>query len=235
MALDDLMRRRGLTRGLAGYWNAKYFTALSNVGLELRQIHANGDPRFWDNNAFGYFERNASDRESAWPSYEFILTDGLNENDITRVFGEPEAKEKAGRHWVWSLLRAWPGSRPVRVGTRHPRQAADVARIGLTGGVKSLLRRKRLLANSETRLLRGFLQALLHQQRKSLISHKSHIDYTGWTSREKGTPQKGFIVIHPQCEKFAHGLVELMSPGADKPVTAGASAASVAVSSTIGP
>jgi hypothetical protein len=100
-ALDDLIRRRGMTRGLAGYWTAKYFTALSNVGLELRQIYANGDPRFWDNNAFGYFARKASDGESFWPSYEFILTDGLNENDITRVFGEPEAKEKAGRHWVW--------------------------------------------------------------------------------------------------------------------------------------
>src|SRR5262249_10202057 len=69
-ALDAVMRRRGLTRGLAGYWNAKYFTALSVAGMELRQIRANGDPYFWDNNAFGYFERKASDREWIWPAYE---------------------------------------------------------------------------------------------------------------------------------------------------------------------
>ena len=99
-ALDAVLQRRGLTRGLAQYWDAKYVTALSHAGAELRQIRANGDLYFWDNNAFGYYEASA-DGSLAWPAYQYILTDLLDERAVARAFGEPQASESAGRFRVW--------------------------------------------------------------------------------------------------------------------------------------
>ncbi len=110
-ALDAVVRRRGLTHGLAQYWDAKYVTALSHAGAELHQVRANGELYFWDNNAFGYYEREAAGRFS-WPAYQYILTDLLNEREIARVYGEPQAKESAGRFQVW--VYAKDGQRRIR-------------------------------------------------------------------------------------------------------------------------
>ncbi len=110
-ALDTVLQRRGLKYGLAQYWNAKDVTALSHAGVELRQIRADGGPYFWDNNAFGYYERDANGKFS-WPTYQYVLTDRLDEQAVTRAFGEPEAKEIAGRYRVW--IYGQEGQRRIR-------------------------------------------------------------------------------------------------------------------------
>ncbi len=112
-ALDALLQRRGLRYGLAQYWDAKNVTALSHAGAELRQIRANGEPYFWDNNAFGYYQRDA-DGTFSWPDYRYILTDLLDEPAVTRAFGEPQAKESAGRYRVW--IYGEEGAQRIRAG-----------------------------------------------------------------------------------------------------------------------
>ena len=99
-ALDAVLQRRGLTRGLAEYWDAKYVTGLSHAGAELRQIKMGGEPYFWDNNAFDYYERGA-DGALRWPEYQYVLVELLDEPAIRRAFGEPVAKESAGPFQVW--------------------------------------------------------------------------------------------------------------------------------------
>ena len=99
-AVDSVLQRRGLKHGLAQYWEAKNITALSHAGAVLHQIRANGEPFFWDNNVFGYYERGA-DGKFSWPAYQYVLTDRLDEEAVTQAFGEPQAKEDAGRFRVW--------------------------------------------------------------------------------------------------------------------------------------
>ena len=99
-ALDALLQSRGLKHGLAQYWEAKNVTALSRAGAELRQIRPDGTPYFWDNNAFAYYERTAPDA-LAWPAYQYILTDRLDEAALVRSYGEPQARESAGAYHVW--------------------------------------------------------------------------------------------------------------------------------------
>jgi hypothetical protein len=109
--LDALLQERGLKFGLAEYWDAKYITALSHSGAELRQIRANGDLYFWDNNAFAYFEP-ASNGTLVWPAYQYILTNALDQQAVSRVFGEPMEKENAGRYQVW--IYSDTGQRRIR-------------------------------------------------------------------------------------------------------------------------
>ena len=99
-ALDALLQRRGLHYGLAQYWEAKNVTALSHAGAELRQVRPDGTPYFWDNNALAYYERTGPSALS-WPAYQYILANHLDEGILTRVFGEPQAKETAGAFQVW--------------------------------------------------------------------------------------------------------------------------------------
>lgn len=103
--LDTILQRRGLKFGLAEYWDASYVTALSHAGAELRQIKPNCDLYFWDNNAFAYYER-TSNGKLVWPAYQYIFADALDEDAVTRVFGEPMAKESAGRYQVWIYSEA---------------------------------------------------------------------------------------------------------------------------------
>ena len=110
-ALDAVLQRRGLKYGLAQYWDAKNVTALSHAGAELRQIRANGEPYFWDNNVFTYYQRDA-DGAFSWPAYQYILTDLLDETAVARTFGEPQAKETAGRYQVW--IYGEDGQRRIR-------------------------------------------------------------------------------------------------------------------------
>ena len=110
-ALDAVLQRHHLKYGLAEYWNSKYVTALSHAGAELRQIRANGEPYFWDNNAFGYYERNTTGALS-WPSYQYILADQLDERAVANVFGLPATKEAAGRFEVW--IYAADGQQRIR-------------------------------------------------------------------------------------------------------------------------
>ena len=109
--LDAILQRRNLKYGLAQYWDAKDVTARSHAGAELRQIRANGEPFFWDNNAFGYYERDAGQKFS-WPAYQYILTDRLDEPAVQQAFGEPQAKEGAGRYQVW--IYGAEGQRRIR-------------------------------------------------------------------------------------------------------------------------
>lgn len=138
-ALDALLQHRGLKYGLAQYWDSKYVTALSHAGAELRQIRANCDLYFWDNNAFGYYERTSDPAGNpgrfAWPDYQYILTDLLDEQAVARVFGEPQTKESAGRLRVWiygtqgeSRIRhvLEPAVR-TKLGPRRLRQLGQVA------------------------------------------------------------------------------------------------------------
>ncbi len=109
--LDAILQRRGLQRGLAQYWDAKYVTALSHAGAEVRQIRPDGTLYFWDNNAFGYYEADSAGTLS-WPAYQYVLTDLLDEPAVARVFGEPQAKETAGRFQVW--IYSEDGQRRIR-------------------------------------------------------------------------------------------------------------------------
>lgn len=110
-ALDSVLQRRGLKHGLAQYWNAKNITALSHAGAELHQIHGDGEPFFWDNNVFSYYERDA-DGKFSWPAYQYILTDLLDDQAVARVFGEPQEKESAGHYQVW--IYGEKGQRRIR-------------------------------------------------------------------------------------------------------------------------
>ncbi len=110
-ALDALLQRRGLKHGLAQYWDAKNVTALSHAGAELHQIRPNGEPFFWDNNVFGYYER-GDDGKFSWPAYEYVLTDLLDEQAMARVYGQPQEKESAGRFQVW--IYGEEGQRRIR-------------------------------------------------------------------------------------------------------------------------
>ena len=105
------MQRRGLKYGLAQYWDAKDVTARSHAGAELRQIRANGEPYFWDNNVYGYYERDAAGKFH-WPAYQYILTERLDEATAQQAFGEPQAKESAGRYQVW--IYGAEGQRRIR-------------------------------------------------------------------------------------------------------------------------
>ncbi len=110
-ALDAILQRRGLKYGLAQYWDAKDVTARSHAGAELRQIRANGESYFWDNNVFGYYERDAAGK-FFWPAYQYILTDLLDEEAVQRTYGEPQSKETAGRYRVW--IYGEEGQRRIR-------------------------------------------------------------------------------------------------------------------------
>jgi hypothetical protein len=109
--LDTILQERGLKFGLAEYWDAKYITALSHAGAELRQIRANGDLYFWDNNAFEYYEP-VSNGTLVWPAYQYILTNALDKQAVTHVFGEPVEKQSAGRYQVW--IYSETGQRRIR-------------------------------------------------------------------------------------------------------------------------
>jgi hypothetical protein len=109
--LDAVLQRHGLRFGLGEYWDAKYVTVLSHAGAEVRQIRANCDLYFWDNNAFEYYER-TSNGTLVWPDYQYILTNALDERATTRVFGEPVGKESAGRYQVW--IYSETGQRRIR-------------------------------------------------------------------------------------------------------------------------
>ncbi len=115
-ALDAVLQRHGLKYGLAQYWDAKYVTALSHDGAELRQIRASGELYFWDNNVFKYYERGA-DGAYSWPAYQYVLTDLLDERAVEQVFGEPQAKESAGRFRVW--IYAEQGQQHIRDVLEH--------------------------------------------------------------------------------------------------------------------
>ena len=110
-ALDAILQRHGLKYGLAQYWDAKDVTARSRAGAELRQIRANGEPYFWDNNVFAYYERDARGQLS-WPAYQYILTDRLDEAAVQRTYGEPQSKEAAGQYQVW--IYGEEGQRRIR-------------------------------------------------------------------------------------------------------------------------
>ena len=110
-ALDAVLQRRGLKYGLAQYWDAKYVTALSHAGAELRQVRADGGLYFWDNNAFGYYRREGGGA-FVWPAYQYVLVDRLDELAIRRVFGAPQAEEQAGVYRVW--IYAEEGQRRIR-------------------------------------------------------------------------------------------------------------------------
>ena len=110
-ALDSILQLHGLKYGLAQYWDAKDVTACSHAGAELRQIRANGEPYFWDNNVFGYYER-AAGGKFAWPAYQYILTDRLDESAVQRTFGEPQSKETVGRYRIW--IYGEEGQRRIR-------------------------------------------------------------------------------------------------------------------------
>jgi hypothetical protein len=109
--LDAILQRRGLKFGLAEYWDASYVNALSHAGAEVRQIKPNCDLYFWDNNAFAYYQR-ASNGKLVWPAYQYLLANALDEKEVTRAFGEPMAKESAGRYQVWIYSEA--GQRRIR-------------------------------------------------------------------------------------------------------------------------
>ncbi len=109
--LDTILQRHSLKYGLAQYWDAKTATACSRAGAELRQIRSDGQPYFWDNNAFAYYARGA-DGKLSWPAYQYILTDGLDDAALARAFGRPQAVETAGNYEVW--IYDGEGQRAIR-------------------------------------------------------------------------------------------------------------------------
>lgn len=129
-ALDAVLQRRGLKHGLAQYWDAKYVTALSHAGAEVRQIRSSGQPYFWDNNVFGYYEADSAG-SLAWPAYQYVLTDLLDEQEVARVFGKPQETETAGRFRVW--IYSEDGQRRIRevleAGVREKLGPARLARL----------------------------------------------------------------------------------------------------------
>lgn len=109
--LDAVLQRHGLRFGLGEYWDAGYVNAVSRAGAEVRQIRANCDLYFWDNNAFGYYDR-APEGKLVWPAYQYVLANALDQQVVTRIFGEPLAKESAGKYQVW--IYSEPGQNRIR-------------------------------------------------------------------------------------------------------------------------
>lgn len=99
-ALDVFLRREQLRHGLAEYWQVHRLNALLASGARLRQLGPDAQPRFWSNNASGYFDSDPTGQRR-WPAYEFILTNALDEKALLAQFGEPAGRERIGPYSIW--------------------------------------------------------------------------------------------------------------------------------------
>jgi hypothetical protein len=87
-----------LHRGLAGYWQANLLNILggaqeggrdASVEPRLNALLPDGQPYFWCNNAFWYFDPPEPDGTLRWPDYDFILTNDLDRPALLERFGPP--------------------------------------------------------------------------------------------------------------------------------------------------
>ncbi|HEX4113706.1 MAG TPA: hypothetical protein VH020_14330 [Stellaceae bacterium] len=86
--LVSCLRKANLRAGLANYWLSRETRALSDWGLQVEQIAANGAPFFWINDRFWY----SHDRQDkAKPAgFQFIVMARLDANAVTRAYGPPD-------------------------------------------------------------------------------------------------------------------------------------------------
>lgn len=90
---DALVEAHNLRLGLSGYWQCHYFNQLGKSNAYLNHVRADGSAYFWCNNIYWYYGPNPAKgrKELVFPDYDFVLVQELDEAEIIRNYGKPEA------------------------------------------------------------------------------------------------------------------------------------------------
>ena len=106
--LDDFCRERHFTRGLGDYWTLHYFNVLSREGVRMSALRAAANSTypastasFWNNNVYGFLDRDLRTGQWHLPTYEFIVVNRLDESSLRARYGEPREVVEIGPWKIW--------------------------------------------------------------------------------------------------------------------------------------
>jgi len=99
--IDEFLEQEGLSCGLADYWNAYLLNRLSHRNLRLTQVRPDARLKFWNNNAFHYYDINPDFGFLQPPACRFIITDGLDLAALKERFGEADRHVDVGGYHLW--------------------------------------------------------------------------------------------------------------------------------------
>jgi hypothetical protein len=89
--LDDLATNDGLKYGLAGYWQSRIITLLSDKALRVYAVDGSLNPFLWVNNVEWYTE--AQEDRKRRPPIDFVVLDDpvfkISRESVVRILGEP--------------------------------------------------------------------------------------------------------------------------------------------------